>query len=67
MTPYFTAEQAAEYTGQNIEIREYGIPESEENYHVFIDNAHHFAGREFECKIFLAGYVSGLEARKPEV
>lgn len=67
MTPYFTAEQAKERTGLNIEIREYGCPEVGENYHVFINGAHHFAGREYECKIFLAGYVAGLKAKQTEV
>lgn len=68
MTPYFSAEQAKEYTGLNdIEICEYGCPEVGENYHVFINGAHHFAGREYECKIFLAGYVAGLKAKQTEV
>lgn len=61
MTPYFTLAKAAEETGLNIEIREYGSPRTFENYHVFINGKHHFAGTEYECKIFLTGYAYGMK------
>lgn len=65
MTPYFSIEHAKELTGiEGIEIRKYGIPESRENYHVFIDGKHHFAGLEYECRIYIIGYVYGMKRNK---
>ena len=64
MTPYFTLDKASEQTGLNIELRVYGCPETRENYHVFIDGNHHFAGTECECKIFLTGYACGMNNNK---